>query len=47
MLFVVSILENFGYRQVMSVWRLHALYEWLTGAQIGWGDMKRKATWQQ
>ena len=25
-LFLVSILENFGYRQVMSVWRLHALY---------------------
>ena len=46
-LFAVSILENFGYRQVMSVWRLHALYEWLSGAQIGWGDMKRKATWQQ
>ena len=46
-LFLVSILENFGYRQVMSVWRLHALYQWLSGAQIGWGDMKRKATWQQ
>ena len=47
MLFLVSVLENFGYRQVMSVWRLHALYQWLSGAQIGWGDMKRKATWQQ
>jgi hypothetical protein len=46
-LFAVSILENFGYRQVMSVWRLHALYQWLSGAKIGWGDMKRKATWQQ
>ena len=46
-LFAVSILENFGYRQVMSVWRLHALYQWLSGAQIGWGEMKRKATWQQ
>jgi cellulose synthase/poly-beta-1,6-N-acetylglucosamine synthase-like glycosyltransferase len=46
-LFVVSILENLGYRQVMSVWRLHALYQFLSGAQIGWGDMKRKATWQQ
>ena len=46
-LFLVSIVENVGYRQVMSIWRLHALYQWLSGAQIGWGDMKRKATWQQ
>jgi len=46
-LFAVSILENFGYRQVMSFWRLHALYEWASGAEIGWGDMKRNASWQQ
>jgi hypothetical protein len=30
-----------------SFWRLHALYQYLSGAKIGWGDMKRKATWQQ
>ena len=46
-LFLVSILENFGYRQIMSIWRLQALYGWMTGAGIAWGDMKRKATWQQ
>jgi cellulose synthase/poly-beta-1,6-N-acetylglucosamine synthase-like glycosyltransferase len=46
-LFFVSILENFGYRQLMSVWRLKALIDWLRGSQIGWGDMKRKASWQQ
>jgi hypothetical protein len=46
-LFLVSILENVGYRQVMSVWRLHALYQYLSGAKIGWGEMKRKAEWQQ
>ena len=46
-LFVVAILENFGYRQVMSVWKLDALYGWLTGRRILWGDMKRKANWQQ
>ncbi len=28
-LFLVSILENFGYRQVMSVWRLQALWGWI------------------
>ncbi len=47
MLFVVAILENFGYRQVMSVWKLQALYGWVTGQRILWGDMKRKANWQQ
>jgi cellulose synthase/poly-beta-1,6-N-acetylglucosamine synthase-like glycosyltransferase len=46
-LFIVSILENFGYRQVMSIWRLKALFDWLRGAEIGWGEMKRKASWQQ
>ena len=46
-LFVVSVFENFGYRQLTSFWRLQALYGWVTGAGIAWGDMKRKATWQQ
>lgn len=46
-LFLVSILENFGYRQIMAVWRLQALYGWLTGQRILWGVMKRKANWQQ
>jgi cellulose synthase/poly-beta-1,6-N-acetylglucosamine synthase-like glycosyltransferase len=46
-LFLVSMLENFGYRQVMSIWRLQALWGWLTGERIHWGDMKRKANWQQ
>jgi len=46
-LFVVAIFENFGYRQVMSVWKLQALYGWVTGQRILWGDMKRKANWQQ
>jgi cellulose synthase/poly-beta-1,6-N-acetylglucosamine synthase-like glycosyltransferase len=46
-LFLVSVLENFGYRQVLSIWRLQALWGWLTGASLHWGDMKRKADWQQ
>jgi cellulose synthase/poly-beta-1,6-N-acetylglucosamine synthase-like glycosyltransferase len=45
-LFVVSILENFGYRQLMAVWRLQALYGWLRGSKMRWGVMKRKADWQ-
>jgi cellulose synthase/poly-beta-1,6-N-acetylglucosamine synthase-like glycosyltransferase len=46
-LFLVSIIENLGYRQLNSIWRLQALYGWLTGARITWGVMKRKADWQQ
>ena len=46
-LFLVSIIENLGYRQLNSIWRLQALYGWLTGARIHWGVMKRKADWQQ
>ena len=46
-LFVMSILENFGYRQIISFWRLQALVAWLAGRPIHWGVMKRKADWQQ
>ena len=30
-LFAVSLLENFGYRQLTSFWRLQALIDWLRG----------------
>ncbi len=46
-LFGVSILENFGYRQLISFWRLRALIDWVIGRPITWGVMKRKADWQQ
>jgi cellulose synthase/poly-beta-1,6-N-acetylglucosamine synthase-like glycosyltransferase len=46
-LFVISVLENCGYRQLVSFWRLQALYGWLTGQEIKWGVMKRKADWQR
>jgi cellulose synthase/poly-beta-1,6-N-acetylglucosamine synthase-like glycosyltransferase len=46
-LFLVAVLENFGYRQINAIWRLQALFGWLTGQEIKWGVMKRKANWQQ
>ena len=46
-LFLVAVLENFGYRQINAFWRLQALFGWLTGQEIKWGVMKRKANWQQ
>jgi len=45
-LFAVAVLENFGYRQITSYWRLQALVGWLAGRSIEWGVMKRKADWQ-
>ncbi|MGQ0383242.1 MAG: glycosyltransferase family 2 protein [Gammaproteobacteria bacterium] len=45
-LFVVAIFENIGYRQLMAIWRLQALYGWLRGSKIHWGVMKRRADWQ-
>ncbi|MBQ5948025.1 glycosyltransferase [Massilia sp. ST3] len=43
---LVVILENFGYRQLNSVWRLTGLWRWLVQKESTWGTMKRKGTWQ-
>jgi cellulose synthase/poly-beta-1,6-N-acetylglucosamine synthase-like glycosyltransferase len=48
-LFLVAILENFGYRQLTSVWRLLGLLRWVTGLRGRngrWGRMHRNAHWQ-
>ncbi len=46
MLGLVVILENFGYRQLNSVWRLIGLWRWAVQTESTWGTMKRKGTWQ-
>jgi threonine/homoserine/homoserine lactone efflux protein len=46
-LFGVSLLENLGYRQLNSWWRLQALWGWIRGERLQWGAMKRNASWQQ
>lgn len=38
-----ALLENFGYRQIVSVWRLMGLVSWLFRSRGRWGAMKRKA----
>lgn len=40
-LFLVAIIENFGYRQLTVVWRLQGLYGWMCGSTPEWGEMKR------
>ncbi len=40
-LFLSAILENFGYRQLCTIWRVRGFWQYLTG-QTGWGHMKRR-----
>jgi cellulose synthase/poly-beta-1,6-N-acetylglucosamine synthase-like glycosyltransferase len=39
-LFITGIIENFGYRQINSWWRLLATFDFLLGKK-GWGEMQR------
>lgn len=40
-LFLLSVLESFGYRQLNAYWRMHGLYAFLRGKKE-WGKMERK-----
>ncbi len=42
-----AVLENLGYRQLVTVWRLIGLTRWLLGARSTWGTMTRKGSWQK
>jgi hypothetical protein len=42
MLGLMVVLENFGYRQLNTWWRLQGLYRWATQGEGQWGVMKRK-----
>lgn len=46
-LFLVAILENFGYRQMNSLWRFLGLLRCFRRKKRRWGKMNRKASWQQ
>jgi len=46
-LLVTALLENLGYRQLNSAWRLWGLLRWMFGAKGGWGKMQRTASWQK
>lgn len=41
-LMVAAFVENFGYRQINSVWRFFGLVSWLFFSKGHWGVMKRK-----
>jgi cellulose synthase/poly-beta-1,6-N-acetylglucosamine synthase-like glycosyltransferase len=42
----VVLIENLGYRQLITLWRLVGLWRWIAQKESSWGTMKRKATWQ-
>ncbi len=43
-LFLCALLENFGYRQLNSWWRMLAMFQIFTRRQASWGNMKRTGT---
>ncbi|MDB5097188.1 MAG: glycosyl transferase [Cyanobacteria bacterium RYN_339] len=45
MMFLAVILENFGYRQLISYWRTVALVKMLLGGKAEWGPMERSGSW--
>jgi hypothetical protein len=45
-LFAVALVENLGYRQLNSIWRLIGLLRWISGTKASWGQMTRVASWQ-
>ena len=43
---LIVVLENFGYRQLNSWWRLVGLVRWARQSESSWGAMTRKGAWQ-
>lgn len=44
MLFLIAIIENFGYRQLTVIWRIQGLYQWLFGGKHRWEAIARSAS---
>jgi hypothetical protein len=44
-LFFWAVLENFGYRQMNSWWRLQGTWQWLRKSESKWGVMVRNTSW--
>lgn len=42
-LFTVAVLESFGYRQLIGLWRFRGLVRWCVRARRHWGEMTRSA----
>jgi cellulose synthase/poly-beta-1,6-N-acetylglucosamine synthase-like glycosyltransferase len=44
-LLAASVAENFGFRQLTTLWRLEGTIRWAVGARQVWGEMTRTAGW--
>ncbi|MBD3671790.1 MAG: glycosyltransferase family 2 protein [Gammaproteobacteria bacterium] len=40
-LILAATLENFGYRQLNSLWRLQGMIRWMLGHKSSWGEIRR------
>ena len=47
LLAAAAVLENFGFRQLIALWRLEGLLRWASGGRARWGEMTRSAGWQK
>ncbi|HKX94242.1 MAG TPA: glycosyltransferase family 2 protein [Methylibium sp.] len=43
-LLAAIVVENFGYRQLNTWWRLVGIWQWATGRKQVWGEMKRRGS---
>lgn len=46
-LFAVAVLENFGYRQLNTLWRIRGMWQWASRRKHNWGVMRRSGRWGQ
>lgn len=46
-LFLMAVLENFGYRQFNTLWRVRGMWQWMSRSQHKWGAMRRSGKWGQ
>lgn len=46
-LFLMAVLENFGYRQLNTFWRCRGLWQWFSRRKHHWGAMRRSGRWGQ
>lgn len=47
LLFAMAVLENFGYRQLNTLWRVRGMWQWASRRKHQWGVMKRSGQWSQ
>jgi len=45
-LFAAAVIENFGYRQLVSLWRFQGMVRWMIGGKQHWGEMTRSNTFR-